>query len=323
MEAQNRKRLMLFTGSANPELAVEVADLIGVELGSVSRNVFADGEIAIGFQESVRGADCFVLQSHSDPVNFHIMEQLVMLDALGRASAKRITAVVPYYGYSRQDKKGRPREPITARLMGDLLLASGADRIVSVDLHSSQIQGFIHKPFDHITALPTFLEYIRSSLNGPLTILSPDTGRVKIASRYARRLDAEVAFVHKRRSVDEVNVVAALQVVGEIEGRHVIIVDDMVDTAGTVAAAAELLREGGALSIRVMATHGIFSPPAVDRLKNAPIDEVVTTNTLPLPEDMSRLENLTVLSIGPILADTLKAIFTDSSVSSIFMGENV
>ena len=323
MEAKNRKRLMLFTGSANPELAVEVADLIGVELGSVSRNVFADGEIAIGFQESVRGADCFVLQSHSDPINFHIMEQLVMLDALGRASAKRITAVVPYYGYSRQDKKGRPREPITARLMGDLLLASGADRIVSVDLHSSQIQGFIHKPFDHITALPTFLEYIRSSLNGPLTILSPDTGRVKIASRYARRLDAEVAFVHKRRSADEANVVAALQVVGEIEGRHVIIVDDMVDTAGTVAAAAELLREGGALSIRVMATHGIFSPPAVDRLKNAPIDEVVTTNTLPLPEDMSRLENLTVLSIGPILADTLKAIFTDSSVSSIFMGENV
>lgn len=323
MEAKNRKRLMLFTGSANPQFAREVADLIGVELGQVSRKVFANGEISISFQESVRGADCFVLQSHSDPINFHIMEQLIMLDALERASAKRITAVVPFYGYSRQDKKGRPREPITARLMGDLLLASGADRIVSVDLHSSQIQGFIRKPFDHITALPTFLEYIERTVGDPLTILSPDTGRVKIASRYARRLDASVAFVHKRRSVDEVNTVAALQVVGDIEGRHVIMVDDMIDTAGTVAAAADLLRDGGALSVRVMATHGIFSDPAVDRLKNAPINEIVVTNTLPVPEDVRRLSNLTVLSIAPIVAATLKAIFNDTSVSSIFMGENV
>lgn len=323
MHANNRKRLMLFSGSANPVLAQEVADLLQVELGEVSRKVFANGEISIGFQQSVRGADCFVIQSHSDPINFHIMEQFVMLDALERASAKRITAVVPFYGYSRQDKKGRPREPITARLMGDLLTTSGADRLVSVDLHSAQIQGFIRKPFDHITALPVFLEYIRNTLDGPVTIVSPDTGRVKLASRYARRLDAEVAFVHKRRSADEVNVVAALQVVGEIEGRNVIIVDDMVDTAGTVASAAELLRDGGALSVRVMATHGIFSPPAVDRLKNAPIDEVVVTNTLPLQEDIHDLPNLTVLSIAPILADTLRAIFQDASVSSIFMGENV
>lgn len=323
MHANNRKRLMLFSGSANPVLAQEVADLLQVELGEVSRKVFANGEISIGFQQSVRGADCFVIQSHSDPINFHIMEQFVMLDALERASAKRITAVVPFYGYSRQDKKGRPREPITARLMGDLLTTSGADRLVSVDLHSAQIQGFIRKPFDHITALPVFLEYIRNTFDGPVTIVSPDTGRVKLASRYARRLDAEVAFVHKRRSADEVNVVAALQVVGEIEGRNVIIVDDMVDTAGTVASAAELLRDGGALSVRVMATHGIFSPPAVDRLKNAPIDEVVVTNTLPLQEDIQDLPNLTVLSIAPILADTLRAIFQDASVSSIFMGENV
>lgn len=323
MEAKNRKRFMLFTGSANPALADEVAELLGVELGKVSRKVFANGEISISFQESVRGADCFVLQSHSDPINFHMMEQFIMMDALERASAKRITAVVPFYGYSRQDKKGRPREPITARLMGDLLLASGADRIVSVDLHSSQIQGFIRKPFDHITALPTFLDYIGEAVDSPLTMVSPDTGRVKLASRYARRLDAEVAFVHKRRSADEANVVAALQVVGDVSGRHCILIDDMVDSAGTVTAAAELLKEGGALSIRVMATHGVFSPPAADRLKNAPVDEVVVTNTLPMPDDIRDLPNLKVLSIAPSLAATLLAIFKDKSVSSIFMGENV
>jgi len=323
MESKNRKRLQLFSGSANPALAEEVADLLGIELGSVSRKVFANGEISISYGESVRGSDCFVLQSHSDPINFHIMEQLVMLDALERASAKRITAVVPFFGYSRQDKKGKPREPITARLMGDLLTSSGADRIVSVDLHSAQIQGFVRKPFDHITALPVFQEHIEQTVDGPFTMVSPDTGRVKLASRYARRLDAEVAFVHKRRSVDEINKVAALQVVGDIEGRHAIMVDDMVDTAGTVAAAADLLKEGGALSVRVMATHGIFSPPAVDRLKNSPIDEVVVTNTLPVPEDARELPTLTVLSIAPFLASTLKAIFKDSSVSSIFMGENI
>ena len=323
MQAKNRKRLMLFSGSANPELATEVAERLGVELGQVSRKVFANGEVSISFQESVRGADCFVLQSHSEPINFHIMEQLIMMDALARASAKRITAVVPFFGYSRQDKKGRPREPITARLMGDLLLTSGADRIVSVDLHSAQIQGFIRKPFDHITALPTFLEYIKEAVDRPLTIVSPDTGRVKLASRYARRLDAEVAFVHKRRSVDEANVVAALQVVGDVRGRHCILMDDMIDAAGTVCAAADLLKEGGALSIRAMATHGIFSPPAVDRLKNSPIDEVVVTNTLPVPEDALGMPQLTVLSIAPFLADTLLAIFKDESVSSLFMGENV
>jgi ribose-phosphate pyrophosphokinase len=323
MEAKNRKRFMLFTGSANPALADEVAELLGIELGKVSRNVFANGEISISFQESVRGADCFVLQSHSDPINFHLMEQFIMMDALERASAKRITAVVPFYGYSRQDKKGRPREPITARLMGDLLLTSGADRIVSVDLHSAQIQGFSRKPFDHITALPTFLEYIGEAVDRPLTMVSPDTGRVKLASRYARRLDAEVAFVHKRRSADEANMVAALQVVGDVAGRHCILMDDMIDSAGTVTAAAELLKEGGALSIRVMATHGVFSPPATDRLKNAPIDEVVVTNTLPMPDDIGDLPNLKVLSIAPSLSATLLAIFEDKSVSSIFMGENV
>jgi len=323
MEATNRKRLMLFSGSANPPLAQEVADLLDVELGGVDRKQFANGEISIRFTQSVRGADCFVLQSHSHPVNFHIMEQLIMMDALQRASAKRITAVVPFFGYARQDKKGMPREPITARLMADLFGTAGADRLVSVDLHSPQIQGFSTKPFDSLTALPLFIEHLTETIEGPATVVSPDSGRVKVASKYARHLDAEVAFVHKRRRVDVANVVAALQIVGDVEGRHCVLLDDMIDTAGTVVAAAELLKERGALSVRALATHAVLSPPAADRLKNAPIEEVVVTNTLPVPEEAAGLTNLTILSIAPLLADTLKAIFMDTSVSQIFMGENV
>jgi len=323
MEAKNSKRLMLFSGSANVPLAEEVGQLLDIPLGGVKRGTFASGEISIRFTESVRGADCFVIQSHSAPINFHIMEQLLMIDALQRASAKRITAVVPFFGYARQDKKGLPREPISARLMGDLFVTAGADRIVSVDLHSAQIQGYIPKPFDALTALPAFLDYITRTVAGPITIVSPDTGRVKIASKYARHLDADVAFVHKRRPADLRNEVSSLQVVGEVEGRHCVIVDDMIDTAGTLVGAAELLKAGGALSVRAIATHGVLSPPAVDRIKNAPLEEVVVTNTLPIPEEAVDLPSLTVLSIGPLLADTLKAIFMDDSVSSIFMGENV
>lgn len=323
MEATNRKRMMLFTGSANPELAQEVADLLAIQLGEVDLKVFADGEIAVRYSQSVRGADCFVLQSHSDPINFHIMEQLIMIDALQRASAKRITAVVPYFGYARQDKKSMPREPITARLMADLFVTAGADRLVSVDLHSPQIQGFTTKPFDSLTALPIFREYLKSMGERPLTIVSPDSGRVKQASKYARHLDAEVAFVHKRRRVDVADEVSALQVVGDVEGRHCVIVDDMIGTAGTIVTAAELLKERGAVSVRAMSTHAILPPPAADRIKNAPLEEVVVTNTLPVPAEAADLPNLKILSIAPLLADTLKAIFMDTSVSSIFMGENV
>ncbi len=322
MELVSRKRLMLFSGSANPELASEVAKAMGVKLGGVALSEFANGEIHCRYTESVRGADCFVIQSHSRPINFHIMEQLVMVDALRRASAKRITAVVPFFGYARQDKKVEPREPITARLMGDLFMAAGADRIVSVDLHTGQIQGFIEKPFDHLTALPLFIEYLGPRRNGRLTIVSPDAGRVKLAEKYARHLDAPIAFIHKRRQRAEVNVSQALSVVGEVEGRDCIVLDDMIDTAGTVANAAELLKAQGASSILVMATHGVFSPPAVDRLKNAPIEEVVVTDTLPLPEEVRHLDKLTVLSVAGIVAEALQAIFTESSVSEIFLGEN-
>ncbi len=323
MELAGRKKMMVFSGSGNEPLAREVADILGVRLGGVERSVFANGEIYIHYTESVRGADCFVIQSHTDPINFHIMEQLIMIDALMRASAKRITAVIPFYGYARQDKKGRPREPISARLMGDLFLQAGADRIVSVDLHTGQIQGFIDAPFDHLTAMKLFADYISDTLEGPTTIVSPDAGRVKLAARYGRHLDAGVAFVHKRRPTDVRNEAETLWVVGEVADRHAIIVDDMIDTATTVVGAADLLKERGALSVRVVATHGVLSPPAVDRIKNAPIDELVITNSLPVPDDAQHLDMLTVLSIGPILAGAMNAIFVDASVSEIFQGENI
>ncbi|GMQ85393.1 MAG: ribose-phosphate diphosphokinase [Acidimicrobiia bacterium] len=323
MELPSRKRLMVFSGSGNEPLAEEVANILGVQLGGVERSVFANGEIYVHYTESVRGADTFVIQSHTHPINFHIMEQLIMIDALMRASAKRITAVIPFFGYARQDKKGRPREPISARLMGDLFLQAGADRIVSLDLHTGQIQGFINAPFDHLTAIKLFADYVEDTLQGPTTIVSPDAGRVKLASRFAAHLDARVAFVHKRRADDVRNDTSALWVVGDVENRHCIIIDDLVDTAGTVVGAAELLIERGALSVRVIATHGVLSPPAVDRLKNAPIDELVITNSLPVPDDASHLGSLTVLSIGPILAGAMNAIFADASVSEIFQGENI
>ena len=322
MELTSQKRLMLFSGSANPPLAEEVAGLLGIPVGGVERANFANGEIYIRFTESVRGADCFVLQSHSKPVNFHIMEQLIMLDALHRASAKRITAVVPFYGYARQDKKHLSREPITARLMADLFVAAGADRIVSMDLHSAQIQGFTAKPFDHLTALPVFYHYLRESVGQDMVIVSPDTGRVRLASRFARHLDAGVAFIHKRRRAEVHNESAALQVVGDVAGLHAVIIDDMIDTGGTVVAAAELLRQAGALSVRALATHGVLSPPAAERFADSALEEVVITNTLPVPPEAAGLTNLRVLSVGPILADALRAIFTEESVSALFMGEN-
>ena len=323
IEIPSRKRLMVFSGSSNEGLAREVANILGTRLGGVERSVFANGEIYIRYTESVRGNDCFVVQSHSHPVNFHVLEQLIMIDALKRASAKRITAVVPFFSYARQDKKGRPREPITAKLMGDLLVAAGADRILSIDLHTGQIQGFVNMPFDHLTALPVFVDYLNASADGPITVVSPDTGRVREAARYATRMDTPVAFVHKRRDSDARNVVAALEIVGDVAGRRCIIVDDMIDTAGTATSAAKLLKERGALDVRLVATHGVLSMPAVDRLKNAPIDEVIISNTLPVPDDASDLDKLTVLSIGSLLAGAIDAIFNDTSVSEIFRGENI
>lgn len=322
MDIVSRNRMMVFTGGANVPLAEEVADVLGIQLGRLERSSFANGEIYVRPGESVRGADCFVIQSHCAPINDNIMEQLITIDGLRRASARSITAVIPFLGYSRQDKKVMPREPITARLVTDLFMTAGANRLVSVDLHAGQLQGFTSKPWDSLTALPIITDYLSTKLNGKTTVLSPDAGGVKRAEKYARHLGASVAFIYKRRDPAEHNESEALSMAGKVTDRHVVIVDDMIDTAGTVTNAAEMVKEFGARSVRIAATHGIFSDPALDRIKNAPIEEVIVTNTLPVSADIQELDNVQVLSIAPILAETLQAIFMDSSVSEIFLGEN-
>jgi ribose-phosphate pyrophosphokinase len=322
MEMLARKRMMLFSGSANEGLAHEVSDLLGIKLTGTESSEFLNGEIYARPAESVRGADCFVLQSHTKPLNFHIMEQLILIDALKRASARKINAVIPFYGYSRQDKKGRPREPITARLVADLLHTAGADRIISVDLHTGQIQGFSDRPFDHLTAQPSFIDYLTKTLNGPITVVSPDTGGVKRADKLSRHLGAEVAFVHKRRDPMQHNQSVALAVVGNVEGRHCLLFDDIIDTGGTIVNAAHLVRDQGALSVRVVATHPVFSNGAHEKLSDPVIEEIIVTNTLPIGTEWASSDKLTVLSIAPLLAEALEAVFAETSVSQIFLGEN-
>ncbi|MFM8389419.1 MAG: ribose-phosphate diphosphokinase, partial [Actinomycetota bacterium] len=280
--------------------------------------------IFIRFQESVRGTDAFVLQSHTTPIYTWIMEQLIMIDALKRASAKRITVVVPFYGYSRQDKKHRGREPISARLMADLFHTAGADRLMTVDLHTSQIQGFFDGPVDHLTAMPVLEKYVRANASEGMVIVSPDAGRVKVAERFAQHLsdlNADVAFINKRRPKGTTNVAVAKEVIGEVEGRLCILTDDMIDTGGTIVSAAELLRERGATEVWAMATHGVLSGPAIERLEQSAISRVVVTNTLPLAKDKS-IDKIEVLSVAQILADALAAVFDETSVSELFGGEN-
>ena len=262
---------------------------------------FANGEIFVRFEESVRGSDAFVIQSHAAPINTWLMEQLIMVDALKRASAKRITVVAPFYPYARQDKKHRGREPISARLIADLFKTAGAHRLMSVDLHTAQIQGFFDGPVDHLFALPLLAEHIerRWSSCGEVTVVAPDAGRVRVAERWTDRLGCPLAIIHKRRDPDVPNEVKMFEVVGEVEGRTCIIVDDMIDTGGTITKAAEALYANGAAEVVAAATHGVLSGPAVDRLKNSPISEVVVTNTLPLTDEM-RFDKLTVLSIAPL-----------------------
>ncbi|MGH8990512.1 MAG: ribose-phosphate diphosphokinase [Acidimicrobiia bacterium] len=323
MELVTKKKLMLFSGRANVPLAEEIAENLGVPLGDVELSTFANGEIYCRYLESIRGADVFIVQSHCDPINERIMEQLIMIDAAKRASAKRITAVCPFYGYARQDKKTEGREPITARLLADMLTTSaGADRVVAMDLHTGQIQGFFDTPVDHLTALPVLSSYLSETVEGDPVVVSPDAGRVKLAQRLAHHLDTDIAIIDKRRPRGTHNVAQASEIVGQITGRPCILIDDMIDTAGTVTSAAELLVEKGAAGVYVAATHGVLSGPAVDRLKNAPIREVILTNTLPI-EDGKRFPELRVLSIAPIIADALDAVFEDTSVSQIFQGDNL
>ena len=313
-----QKRLVLLSGRSHPELAESVANELGIDLSPTLAYDFANGEIFIRFRESVRGTDAFVLQSHTTPINKWIMEQLIMIDALKRASAKRITVIVPFYGYARQDKKHRGREPISARLMADLFKAAGADRLMTVDLHTSQIQGFFDGPVDHLFALPLLAEHVASRVStDEITVVSPDAGRVRVAERWTDVLGAPLAIIHKRRDPDVPNQVRVFEVVGDVKDRVCVVVDDMIDTGGTIVKAAETLFENGAKDVIVAATHGILSDPAKERLQQSRISEVVVTDTLPITED-HLFDKLTVLSIAPILAKAINEVFTDGSVTSMF-----
>jgi ribose-phosphate pyrophosphokinase len=324
VEIITKKRMMLFSGTIHPALGHEIADCLGIPLSASQLRRFASGEIYFRAEESARGADCFVVQTHYEPVNEAIMEQLIMIDALKRASAKRISAVIPYYGYSRQDKKAMSREPISAKLVADLLTTAGADRVVSVDLHSGQIQGYFDRPFDHLTALPILSHYLKDELGlhgDDLVVVAPDAGRIKTAEKLREYLHADLAFLYKRRSRQEAHKIEEMAVVGEVEGRPCVLVDDMIDTAGTVSKGAQALAAQGAGPIYVGATHGIFSGKARQALEEAPIAQVVVTNTVPIPDERS-FDKLRVLSIAPLIASALRAVFEDSSVSEIFGGHN-
>jgi ribose-phosphate pyrophosphokinase len=328
MEVVTKKRMMIFSGSAYPELAREVADHLGMRVGEAKVSQFANGEMYCRFAESVRGADVYVLQSHlSIPggrsINDFIIEQLVMLDALKRASAKRTVAVIPYYPYSRSDKKALSREAIAARMIADMYESVGVDRIMSVDLHTGQIQGFFHDPFDALTALPLLVDWVRDHTDpADCVIVSPDAGRVRLTEKFAGHLGASIAILHKRRDPGEHNISTTLDVIGDVEGKTAVLVDDMIDTAGTICGAAEMLKERGAARVIALATHPVFSGPAAERLADSVIETVVVTNTIPIPEQR-RFDKLVVLSIAPILASALRAVFEDTSVSEIFQGENV
>ncbi|MCU1592495.1 MAG: ribose-phosphate pyrophosphokinae [Frankiales bacterium] len=320
LEIQSRKNLMLFTGRAYPELAAEVGVELGVAPVPTSAYEFANGEIFVRFEESVRGCDAFVLQSHATPINTWVMEQLLMVDALKRASAKRITVVMPFYPYARQDKKHRGREPISARLIADLFLTAGADRLMSVDLHTAQIQGFFDGPVDHLFALPLLADHVQEKWgNQDLVVVSPDAGRVRVAERWTDRLGCGLAIIHKRRDPNDTNEVKVGEVVGAVEGKTCILVDDMIDTGGTITKAADLLFDNGAADVVILATHGVLSGPAIDRLKNSRATEVVVTNSLPI-EDDRRFDGLTVLSIAPLIARAIREVFEDGSVTSLFDG---
>ncbi|OMH23845.1 ribose-phosphate pyrophosphokinase [Tersicoccus phoenicis] len=321
IKVQGEKRMVLIAGRAHHELAEQVAEELGIELLPASAYDFANGEIYVRFEESIRGCDVFVLQAHPFPLNKWLMEQLIMIDSAKRASAKRITVVSPFYPYARQDKKHRGREPISARLVSDLYRTAGADRLMSVDLHTAQIQGFFDGPVDHLMAIPLLADYVRSRVDvNEVTVVSPDTGRVRVAEQWAERLGgAPLAFVHKSRDISVPNQAVSKQVVGQIEGRTCVLIDDMIDTGGTIAGAVNVLKQGGARDVIIAATHAVFSDPAARRLAESGAREVVVTNTLPIPPE-KRFANLTVLSIAPLLARAIHEVFDDGSVTSLFDG---
>ncbi len=319
MTVEPRRRLMLFSGTSHQTLSKEIADFLGTELGQVKISKFSNGEIYVKFLESIRGADIFVIQTMSASVNDHLMELLIMIDALKRASAERISAVIPHYGYSRQDKKSSGREPITAKLVADLLTVAGTDRVLTMDLHAGQIQGFFDRPVDHMTALPVLTSYFNDKKIDDLVVVSPDVGRVKVAKKYADKLNADLAILHKTRPAH--NVVEVGEVVGEVKGRTALLVDDMIDTAGTITAGAETVMNAGANAVFACATHGVLSGQALERIEESPIKELVITNTL-LSESPPGASKIKVLSIAQTFAQTILNVHDDESVSAIFEEDN-
>jgi len=309
--------LKLFTGNANIPLSTEIAEYLGVKLGDMTVSTFSDGEINVHINENVRGADVFIIQPTSSPVNEYLMELLIMLDAFTRASARRVTAVMPYYGYARQDRKVQPRVPITSKLVADLITAAGADRVLTIDLHAGQIQGFFAVPVDNMFATPVLLEYIRKLNLDDLVVVSPDAGGVERARAFGKRLGAQIAIIDKRRSAP--NVAEVMHVIGDVEGKDALLLDDMIDTAGTITQSVGALKKHGANKVMAACSHAVLSGPAIDRLNASELDEVVATNTIDLNDKQAQCPKLTVLSVAPLLGEAIKRIHEETSVSSLFV----
>ena len=314
------KRLTLVSGRSNPDLAHRIAEHLECELGRVTLKTFANGETYCRYEESIRGADMFIVQTASIPVDQHLMELLIMVNAAKLASAKRITAVIPWFFYSRQDKKSKPREPITAKLVADLLQTAGADRVLTMDLHAGQVQGFFHIPVDHMTAVPMFAQYVRDlNLGEELAAVSPDTGRAKLAGKFAEMIGGDLVILNKVRPAH--NEAKVTTVIGDVEGKIAVMTDDVVDTAGTLVAGAEALKKAGAVKVYACATHGLFNGPALDKIAGSEIDRLIVTDTVPV-DPLRKPDNVEVLSIAGILAEMIQNVFSDDSVSAIFAGEN-
>lgn len=311
----NGKDIKIFSGSSNKDVAQGIAGCLGLPLGKSNCCTFSDGEIAVSLNESVRGSDCFIVQSTCTPVNDNLMEMLIMIDAMKRASAGRITAVMPYFGYARQDRKAKARDPITAKLVADLLVAAGVDRVITMDLHANQIQGYFDIPVDHMIGLPTLTEYFIKKEMEDVVIVSPDHGSVPRARNMAERMNCPIAIVDKRRP--EPNKSEIMNIIGDIKGKNCIILDDMIDTAGTITNAANAIKDMGAKEVYACATHGVLSGPAIERLEKSAIKELVILNTLPIPEE-KKIDKMTILSAAPIFAETISRVYTHGSVSAMF-----
>ncbi|MFQ5417697.1 MAG: ribose-phosphate pyrophosphokinase [Myxococcota bacterium] len=311
------QRMKLFAGSSNPDLAQRIADYLGIELGKAEIGTFSDGEVMVEIGENVRGCDCFVIQSTCSPANSHLMELLIIIDALRRSSVARITAVIPYYGYARQDRKVRPRVPITAKLVADLISTPGTHRLLCIDLHAGQIQGFFDIPVDNVFATPVLLQEIRSRYSAKPMIISPDAGGVERARAYAKRLEADLAIIDKRR--ESPNVAEIMNIVGDVRSRNCVMVDDMVDTAGTLTQGALALMKAGASSVSAVITHPILSGPAIERIVESPLDELIVTDTVPLAAEARDCDKVHVVSVAPLLGEAIRRINNEESVSSLFI----